>query len=285
MAGDWIKMRTDLADDPAVVSIAAELGKCEDTIVGKLHRLWSWADRHTIDGKAAGITSIWIDRYVTCKGFSKSMESAGWLTIGDGYVEIPNFERHNGESSKRRGEAQLRQRLSRARRGIGHGPDVTAVTGSRDEMRDQIRDQRSESDPDLIRSEISTRIRATPELLDRATGLVGELFSRCGTETVDGELLWKIALLVQAGAISHGYAIDAAEGARVCNATNRVAYFRTILRNKLKDDARSLSEILRRVSLPKDRSYGPPQPAESMAGSLADSLGLEDGSNDDDPEL
>lgn len=34
MAGDWIKMRVDLRDDPDVIGIAAATGLDEDTVVG-----------------------------------------------------------------------------------------------------------------------------------------------------------------------------------------------------------------------------------------------------------
>ena len=102
MAGDWIKMRTDLRDDPAVISIAAELGIDEDTVVGKLHRLWSWADRQTVDGNALGVTETWIDRYLGVTGFALSLVNVGWLSLLEDGLEIPNFDRHNGQSAKRR---------------------------------------------------------------------------------------------------------------------------------------------------------------------------------------
>lgn len=121
MAGDWIKMRTDIHDDPAVVRMSDVLGLDEDTIVGKLHRLWSWADRHTIDGKTTGITEKWIDRYVAQQGFAQAMqdEGVGWLVIVGDVIEFPNFDRHNGESAKLRAENALRQRLSRKMRDKG----------------------------------------------------------------------------------------------------------------------------------------------------------------------
>lgn len=109
----WIKMRVDLADDPSVVQIAAMLGVDEDLVVGKLHRLWAWADRQTTDGKAAGITGAWIDRYVYQPGFAEAMVAAGWLKITDSGVSFPNFDRHNGDSTKKRMEAAERKRLSR----------------------------------------------------------------------------------------------------------------------------------------------------------------------------
>lgn len=124
MAGDWIKMRIDLHDDPAVVTIAATCQLDEDTVVGKLLKLWGWADRHTVDGRTSGITPAWIDRFVAKKGFSEAMVTAGWLEIANSGVAFPEFGKHNGESAKKRADAALRQRLSRSDRDKG----VTGVT-------------------------------------------------------------------------------------------------------------------------------------------------------------
>lgn len=118
VAGDWIKMRTDLRDDPAVISVAAALGIDEDAVVGKLHRFWSWADQHTVDGcaksNAAAVTQSWLDRYVGAPGFSAALADAGWLTISDSCISIPKFDSHNGETGKRRSLTARRAAKRRA---------------------------------------------------------------------------------------------------------------------------------------------------------------------------
>jgi hypothetical protein len=116
MAGDWIKMRCDLHEDPAVISMAAALDLDEDTVVGKLHRLWSWADRHTTDGNAVGVTETWVDRHVNRSGFAQAMSGAGWLTISAAGITFPNFDRHNLQSAKRRALGSLRVEKYRGRR-------------------------------------------------------------------------------------------------------------------------------------------------------------------------
>jgi hypothetical protein len=102
MAGDWIKMRTDLAEDPAVIGVAEILGIHEDLVVGKLHKFWSWANRQTTDGNADGVTYSWLDRYLDCSGFCEALEEHGWLMHDGATVSIPNFDRHNGQSAKAR---------------------------------------------------------------------------------------------------------------------------------------------------------------------------------------
>lgn len=119
MAGDWIKMRQDLHDDPAVVQIALLIDTEEDSVVGKLHRLWCWADKHTTDGTAPAITSKWVDRYVSKTGFADAMAKAGWISFSADGVTFPSFDIHNGQSAKVRAEASIRQRLSRKNRDEG----------------------------------------------------------------------------------------------------------------------------------------------------------------------
>lgn len=118
MAGDWIKMRIDLSDDPAVVTMASALGRSEFEVVGALHRIWCWADRHTTDGTAPGITPAWLDRYIFA-GFSAAIEAVGWITFDAAGITFVGFDKHNGKSAKTRAEGAVRQRLSRENRDNG----------------------------------------------------------------------------------------------------------------------------------------------------------------------
>lgn len=114
MAGDWIKMRVDLPDDPSVVAIAEATGLDEFSVVGRLHKIWSWADKHTTNGNAGGVTYSWIDRYLGSEGFALAMEEAGWLTNDGATVTVPNFDRHNGQSGKQRALTMKRVRNARS---------------------------------------------------------------------------------------------------------------------------------------------------------------------------
>lgn len=116
MAGDWIKMRVALPEDPAVIGIAEATGLDEFGVVGRLHRVWSWADQQSRDGNAACVTEKWLDRYVVRDGFAKAMIAAGWLLVTPGGVSFPNFDRHNGKSAKNRALTQDRQVTHRSRK-------------------------------------------------------------------------------------------------------------------------------------------------------------------------
>jgi uncharacterized phage protein (TIGR02220 family) len=113
MSGDWIKMRIALAEDPAVIAMAAHLGELEFTVVGRLHHLWGWADVQSRDGHAPGVTNVWIDRYVQRDGFAQAMVEVGWLVIDGTGVSFPKFGRHNGKSAKERGLAAERKQNQR----------------------------------------------------------------------------------------------------------------------------------------------------------------------------
>jgi hypothetical protein len=102
MSGEWIKMRHDLHEDPAVISIAGKLDIREAEVVGHLHWLWSWADKHSVDGNAVSVTADWIDRKIGRTGFASAMVEVRWLLIDGGTVTFPNFDRHNGETAKKR---------------------------------------------------------------------------------------------------------------------------------------------------------------------------------------
>lgn len=108
-------MRLDLAEDPAVIGVAADLGLDEDSVVGKLHRLWSWASKVSRDGHAASVTKTWLDRYVGATGFAEAVAKHGWLMLIDGGgIRIPNWEHWLSQSAKARLQAALRQAKHRA---------------------------------------------------------------------------------------------------------------------------------------------------------------------------
>jgi hypothetical protein len=114
-------MRLDLAGDPDVISIAAACELSEDYVVGLLHKLWSWANKHTTDGNAPGVTLLWIDRYVGVTGFATALVTCAWLeeTAAPSWgVRFPNFSRHNGQSAKRRALAANRAQVHRNGRSV-----------------------------------------------------------------------------------------------------------------------------------------------------------------------
>ena len=102
MAGDWIKMRGNLWDDPRVSKLCDLTDQSEAAIVGGLYWLWAAADQHTEDGLMPGLTLRQIDRKTGVQGFGAALCQIGWLEDNPDGVRIVNFEEHNGTSAKRR---------------------------------------------------------------------------------------------------------------------------------------------------------------------------------------
>lgn len=110
----WIKMRVDLQSHPKIVRILSATGTDKFRVIGGLHAVWSVFDAHSEDGKLKGYTPELLDHIIGWEGFSRAMESVGWL-IYDGLetLEMPDFTEHNGQSAKRRAEDQKRKKLAR----------------------------------------------------------------------------------------------------------------------------------------------------------------------------
>jgi hypothetical protein len=131
MAGDWIAMRVDLADDPAVIQIAAMLGMETFAVVGRLLRVWSWVGSQTTDGNvsvtlgalqmkrscnASETLLKHIDVSVSAQGFACAMVSAGWLVVTDTGITFPKFDRWNSQTAKQRLLASRRVKRCRDRK-------------------------------------------------------------------------------------------------------------------------------------------------------------------------
>jgi hypothetical protein len=148
MAGSWLKMRHDLIDAPEIRRLAKSIGVTKDDVYGKLFRLWSWFDRHSVNGVVAGEELEAVDELIGTDGFAAALVSVGWLAAQDDGIVIPNWERHNSETAKERALAAVRQErtrgkppdddLSRSERDAPsrscHGPTVTRLEKTREEI-------------------------------------------------------------------------------------------------------------------------------------------------------
>jgi len=129
MAGEWIKMRWDLEGEPEVIAMAEMMGIDVDAVLGKIYRLWCWAEKHTADGHAAGVTQTWLEWEARAPGFAKALEKVGWLRIENDGLVIPDFRKHMGKVGKGKALAtnrQARKRATEASREC-HATNVTPV--------------------------------------------------------------------------------------------------------------------------------------------------------------
>jgi len=113
MAGDWIKIEFCLPRKPEVWHLVALLNLDTATVVGKLFQFWCWFNEHTEDGNAPSVTVPLLDEHVGVTGFCNAMIEVGWLVQEDSMITLPNFDRHNGKTAKKR--ALTNQRVKRSR--------------------------------------------------------------------------------------------------------------------------------------------------------------------------
>ncbi|QIL69581.1 hypothetical protein G7048_03845 [Diaphorobacter sp. HDW4B] len=135
MAGDWIKMRGNLWDDPRVAALVEMTDTSEAAVVGALYWLWATADQHTEDGFMPGLTLRQIDRKTGVQGLGKALCGIGWLAETSDGVCLLNFTEHNGASAKRR--ATDAQRKGYTRKMSAPDTDNCGTNGGQDE--DEIR--------------------------------------------------------------------------------------------------------------------------------------------------
>ena len=111
MAGDWIKVEHATPDKPEVLRMARELCIDRDGVFGKVMLVWMWFDKNSCNGVVDGAVDADVDAVVRHEGFANLLRSVGWLkTSASGVgLEIPNFDRHNGETAKKRAQSNRRQ--------------------------------------------------------------------------------------------------------------------------------------------------------------------------------
>jgi len=143
MAGDWQMIRLDLHEDPAVIQITATCDGLvdEDHTVGKLARLWAWANAQTRDGNASGVTILWLDRYIGVTGFAEAMIFAGWLQANGDTITFPKFDRWMSDSAKTR--AKTRKRVEKHR----NAPTVTKALPEKRREEKRIRKKKDPPTP------------------------------------------------------------------------------------------------------------------------------------------
>lgn len=157
MAGDWIKFEKNTSNKAEVFRMADKLNADPDAIVGKLLRVWAWLDDNITQGDSITGTRSLIDRLVNLPGFADAMICVGWLQVEGDELRFSNYERHNGETSKKRAlTAKRNGKLRHSRHGSvaekgespsceRHESDAASVTGASPRT-EQRREEKKEED-------------------------------------------------------------------------------------------------------------------------------------------
>lgn len=102
MAYDWLKVEIVTPDKPEIFEIAAQVDLDPEIVFTRIFRVWVWFDQHTENGNAPVTLLKRIDSLAGVTGFAEAMKNAGWLEIIGDQIELPNFDRHCGNSAKKR---------------------------------------------------------------------------------------------------------------------------------------------------------------------------------------
>lgn len=153
MSGEWIKVRTNLWDDPRVSRLVDATSSTEATVVGGLYWLWATADQHSSDGVLTGMTLRGIDRKTGVQGLGSALVSIGWLIDNGESVTVSRFEDHNGASAKAR--AQTARRVAHHKGNAKVTPD--ALPTSQDSVIEALpRRREEEEEEEELTSKAST---------------------------------------------------------------------------------------------------------------------------------
>ncbi len=120
---DWIKVVHEVPDKPEVHQVAELLGVSAEDVVGRLIRLWVWADQQGIgeDGRV-GVGFSVIDSIVRMPGFAEALVVGGWMQDDGGSLRRGGHGEQNGDIAKRRASAAERQ--ARRRESIAEARDA-----------------------------------------------------------------------------------------------------------------------------------------------------------------
>ena len=126
----WLKIQHGLHHKPEVLTIARRLDISTNEAVGLLVKFWCWCDENSVDGHVDHLQSTDVDRIVDKGEFGEALTSVKWIVFDaqkQGFLVV-NFDRHNGESAKKRGIKATAQ--AKWRKGSAVGVDSSRSTGT-----------------------------------------------------------------------------------------------------------------------------------------------------------
>ena len=206
MAYEWIKIEVVTPDKPEIYQLAEILAIDPDAVLGKLIRIWAWADQQTIDGNAnsnaVSVTKSAIDRIGFMPGFADALIQVGWLRFDGSILIFPNFDRHNGKSSKKRVLTNRRVTEHREKNNKSNAGGVTttfqkALPEEEIELEEGIKDKTTMSDSNRTADENASHGQEPPasENPDSESGeLAGGAGKADPVETAFEEIFWGAGL-------------------------------------------------------------------------------------------
>ena len=124
----WIKIETHTPDKAEIRHLARLCHCSQAEAFLAFFRVLVWLDEQTEDGHVDFFTPADADDIAGVKGMGAALAEVRWISFGPGGAVVANWDRHNGQSAKRRCLDAERSRRLRDR----HAASVTNVTVERD---------------------------------------------------------------------------------------------------------------------------------------------------------
>ena len=113
----WIKVETHTPDKAEIRHIARRCHCTKAEAFLAFFRLFVWLDEQTDDGHVEFFTPEDADDLAGLPGFGDALQEVRWITFSPGGAVESNWDRHNGQSAKRRCMDAERKRAVRMESG------------------------------------------------------------------------------------------------------------------------------------------------------------------------
>jgi hypothetical protein len=98
----WIKVETHTPDKAEIRHIARLCHCTKAEAFLAFFRVFVWLDEQTEDGHVDFFTPADADEIAQLDGFGSALQEVRWITFSATGAVVANWERHNGQSAKRR---------------------------------------------------------------------------------------------------------------------------------------------------------------------------------------
>ena len=101
---EWIVWQKGLCEKAEIVRIAQKLGVSRFDAAARCMKIWEWWDANSTDGFVPGMTAALLSETVGAPGIAEAMldREIGWLLEDRTGLHMPNWERWNLRSAKKR---------------------------------------------------------------------------------------------------------------------------------------------------------------------------------------
>ena len=113
----WIKIETHTPDKAELRHIARCCHCTKADAFLAFFRVYVWLDEQTDDGHVDFFTPADADEIAGLEGFGDALQEVRWILFGPTGAVVANWDRHNGQSAKRRCLDAERKRVVRSESG------------------------------------------------------------------------------------------------------------------------------------------------------------------------